>query len=292
MKSPAVSLLCWILPAVAVVLIAEPIPRGAAGVAVAATDSGPARARRELVRDAYLANGPERLQFWNGPVEVGREFYFTRAFYHDTRWDGFRSFPSWLVDFPKADRQFMIGLKRLVNHLDAYDHENPIPLTDPDLRLYPFLYAVEVGHMRLNEAEVQGLRSYLLAGGFLLVDDFWGTQEWRIFEHAIRQVLPEYPIVEIPLEHEVFHSFYDVEEIVQVPNVGNGVAGVQTWEKDGIIPSVHGIFDDQGRLLVAINFNCDLGDAWEWAENPYYPLEFSTYAYQMGVNMIVYAMSH
>ena len=68
--------------------------------------------------------------------------------------------------------------------------------------------------------------------------------------------------------------------------------GGPTWEKDGYIPEVRGIFDDRGRLLVAINFNCDLGDAWEWAENPYYPLRFSTYAYQMGVNYILYAMSH
>ncbi|HEX2465294.1 MAG TPA: DUF4159 domain-containing protein [Thermoanaerobaculia bacterium] len=228
----------------------------------------------------------------SGPIEPNREFYFTRAFYSSGRNDLYRGFPSWSVDWPKADIQFMMGLKRLVTHLDAYDGDNPVSLADPDLLQYPFLYAVEVGYMSLTEPEVTGLRNYLDHGGFLVVDDFWGSREWANFEHEIRRVLPGHPIVEIPLDHPIFHSFYDIKEIVQVPNVGQGRFGGPTWEQDGITPTVRGIFDDDGRLMVAISWNSDLGDAWEWAEDPFYPLRFSTYAYQLGVNLIVYAMSH
>jgi hypothetical protein len=230
--------------------------------------------------------------YWDSPSEPHREFYFTRAFYSSGSRDLYRGFPSWSVDFPKADLQFMIGIERLVTHLDAYAGENPVSLADPDLARYPFLYAVEVGYMSLTEPEVLGLRRYLQRGGFLVVDDFWGSREWANFEREMARVLPDQPIVEVPSDHPLFHSFYDVDEIVQVPNVGQGRMGGPTWEKDGYFPKVRGVFDDDGRLMVAVNWNSDLGDAWEWAEDPYYPLEFSTYAYQMGVNFIVYAMSH
>lgn len=217
-----------------------------------------------------------------------REFYFTRMAYTGY---GFRNFRSWQVDFPKADRQFLIGLRRLTN-LDAYEAENPIQLTDPGLGRFPFLYAVEVGYMALSESEILGLRRYLQAGGFLVIDDFWGSYEWENIVMEFQRILPGHEIVDIPYDHPVFSCFYDVEQIVQVPNVGQGIAGGPTWEKDGYHPQLRGIFDEQGRLIVVINWNTDLGDAWEWAENPYYPLKFSTYAYQMGVNFIIYGMSH
>jgi hypothetical protein len=231
----------------------------------------------------------DELDFVTPPSAGPRQFYFTRAAY--TGYYRFRDFRSWSVDFPKADRQFLIGLRRLTN-LDAYELENPVRLTDPDLGKYPFLYTVEVGYMALTEGEVEGLRRYLQAGGFLVVDDFWGSMEWENFQMQFQRILPGYPIVDIPLTHPIFNCFYDVKEIIQVPNVGQGMQGGPTWESDGYYPAVKGIFDDEGRLMVVVNWNTDLGDAWEWAENPYYPLRFSTYAYQMGVNFIIYAMSH
>jgi hypothetical protein len=217
------------------------------------------------------------------------ELYFTRAAYSGML---SRGYPTWQVDFPKADIQFLIGLRRLVPRLDAYPYDNPILLDDPDISRYPFLYAVEVGYMRLSDAETEGLRRYLLAGGFLVVDDFWGTREWSNWAAQLARILPEHSIVDIPLDHPIFHCFYDVDEVVQVPNVGQGRSGGPTWERDGFEPMVRGVFDEKGRLMVVINWNSDLGDAWEWAEDPFYPLRFSTYAYQMGVNFIVYAMSH
>ena len=146
--------------------------------------------------------------------------------------------------------------------------------------------------MYMTESEVKGLREYLLAGGFLMIDDFWGQWEWDNFEAEIKRVLPEYPILEVPLDHPIFNTVYNIEEIVQVPNIGNAQRGGPTWERDGRVPYVRGIFDENGRLMVIINWNTDIGDAWEWAENPYYPLRYSTYAIEITVNIIVYAMSH
>jgi hypothetical protein len=217
-------------------------------------------------------------------------FYWTRAVYSGAGrryWGN----PPWATDFPKGDRQFLVVLKRLV-HLDAYDFENAVSLADPRLRRFPVIYAVEVGYMDLTQEEVRGLRDYLNAGGFLVVDDFWGSREWAQFEYNMRRVLPGRPIVDLPLEHPIFSTFYQIDEVKQVPARGRGIYGRPTWEKDGYVPYVKGIFDDKGRLMVVINWNTDLGDAWEWAEDPFYPLEYSTYAYEMGANMIVYGMSH
>lgn len=216
--------------------------------------------------------------------DIGHSFYFTRGIY------GNRFGQSWAVDYPEADDFIVAALDRLTG-IDVFPSNNAIEFDDPNLRRFPFLYIVEVGRMQLRESEVQGLRSYLLAGGFLAVDDFWGTAEWRNFEREIQRVLPEYEIVEIPLDHPIFSTYYQIEEIIQVPNVGQGVAGGPTHERDGYIPHVRGIFDDKGRLMVIINWNTDLGDAWEWADLAGYPLSYSTYAYQMGANFILYALT-
>ncbi len=222
------------------------------------------------------------------PPPEWHEFYFTRAAYSS---GGFgRRRASWATDYPKADRQFLTVLRRLTN-LDAFESENAVLLTNPRLRDYPFLYALEVGYMALSPAEIQGLREYLMAGGFLVIDDFWGTREWLQFEYQMSLVFPERTIVDLDMEHPVFNTFYEIEEILQVPAYGRFQWGT-TSEQDGYVPYVKGIFDDEGRLMVLINWNTDMGDAWEWAEQPNYPLQFSTFAYQMGVNMIVYAMSH
>jgi hypothetical protein len=220
-------------------------------------------------------------------------FYWTRAAYSGSGrgWYGGRGGGSWRTDYPKGDQQFLVVLKRLVR-LNAYDWENAVRLDDPILRRFPILYAVEVGRMDLTEAEVEGLRSYLEAGGYLIVDDFWGSREWAQFEYNMRRVFPERPIVDLPLDHPLFSAFYDIEEIKQVPNINNAAGGYQTHERDGYTPYVRGIFDDLGRLMVVVNWNTDLGDAWEWAESPYYPLEYSTFAYELGANMIIYGMTH
>ena len=213
-----------------------------------------------------------------------REFYYTRGIYGGSR------YCSWQTDYPKSDRQFLVGVKRLIG-LDLFETEHPVRLNDPDLHRFPFLYMVEVGRGEMTDEEVAGLRHYIEAGGFLVVDDFWGSYEWEVWQAQITRVFPEYRIVELPMDHPIFNMVYPIKEILQVPNVGNAYRGV-TSEQDGYVPHCKGIFDKDGRLIVVINWNTDLGDAWEWAENPYYPLKYSTFAWEMGINFIVYAMSH
>ena len=239
---------------------------------------------------------PGLIRVRHGESAVTRdpvEFFFTRGIYSggsgNEDWGA-----RWAVDYPKAELQFLTALRRL-SVVDAYDSENALALDDPRLRRFPFLYILEVGYMSLSEAEVVALRDYLLAGGFLVIDDFWGTWAWQNFESEISRVLPGRAIVEIPREHPVFHVFYDIDEILQVPNVyqaGFVSAGGPTHEYDGYVTHVRGIFDDDGRLMVLINWNTDLGDAWEWADDPNYPLKFSTFAFEMGINFVIYAMSH
>ncbi|GMV05765.1 MAG: hypothetical protein AMXMBFR53_20420 [Gemmatimonadota bacterium] len=249
------------------------------------------RPTREDLEDVGLRLPPE------DEARGKHAFYWTRAVYSGDRgrrrgWGG----ASWATDFPKGDRQFLVVLKRLVR-LDAYDWENAVSLADPELRRFPMIYAVEVGYMDLTPEEVHGLRDFLEAGGLLVVDDFWGSWQWAQFERNMRLVLPGRPIVDLPLSHPLFSSFYDIDEIKQVPNVGAArrityFGGGDTSEQDGYYPYVRAILDDRGEIMVLINWNTDLGDAWEWAEDPMYPLEYSTYAYEMGANMIVYGMSH
>lgn len=232
----------------------------------------------------------EVLRAPQGVVEPGHNFYFTRAIFSGGR--GFRGRGAWSTDYPKADRQFLFVLQRLLTLLDAYEWENPVRLDDPELRRYPFLYALEVGYMNLTEPEVVGLRGFLEAGGFLVIDDFWGARQWANFEYQMSRVLPGRKIVDLSIDHPIFHQFYDIEEVLQVPNLGNGLRGGSYAECSGCPPRVRAILDDDGDIMVVINWNTDLGDAWEWSENPYYPFPESTYAYEVAVNFIIYSMTH
>jgi len=238
-----------------------------------------------LLNSAPVQSAEEQEQF---------EFYFTRAIYSDDFGLADENGGSWSIDYPKADRHFLLALDRL-SIINASSNENAVKLTDPQLYDLPFIYALEVGSMQLDEAEVSALRDYLLAGGFLFVDDFWGSWAWENLVEQMRLVFPDRTIVEIPQGHPIFHVMYDVEEIIQVPNLNNGIEfdnlGI-THEGDGVHAYVDGIFDDSGRLMVLINRNTDLGDAWEWADHPEYPSHFSAYAVKLGINILIYAMTH
>lgn len=226
------------------------------------------------------------------PLE--HEFYFTRGMFSDDFSIGDEYGGSWSIDYPAADRHFLTALERF-STIDASPAEHAVKLTDPQLRHLPFIYTLEVGGMQLKNAEVEALREYLLTGGFLFVDDFWGSWAWSNFVEQMQTVFPDREIVEIAPSHPIFHVVYDLEEIKQIPNLRNGMSfaskGV-THENDGKEAHVRGIFDDKGRLMVLINWNTDLGDAWEWADHPEYPLHFSTYAFMLGINAVIYAMTH
>ncbi|MEQ1857215.1 MAG: DUF4159 domain-containing protein [Longimicrobiales bacterium] len=218
-------------------------------------------------------------------------FYWTRAIYSG---GGFGrrggGGGSWAVDFPKSDQQFLIVIKRLMR-LNAYDWENPVYLGDPVLRKFPLIYMLEVGRMYLSDEEVEGLRGYMDAGGFVIVDDFWGSDEWDVFEFNMRRVYPDKQFVDIPLDHPLYSAYYTIDHVEMTPAIGNTERRSECeWEN--CFTQVKGLYDEEGRLMMVVNFNTDLGDAWEWAEQPSYPLETSTYAFEIGTNMIVYAMSH
>ena len=242
------------------------------------------RGRGLTVSDARVTERMER----EAPKH---EFVFARLAYTYCEMYGGGYYKNWSTDFPKADRQLIMGLKRLMG-LDAYDGERPVRLGHNELREFPFIYIVEPGYMCLRQEDVLELRGYLQAGGFLFIDDFWGSEEWDHVQGQLRQILPDALIVELSIDHPIFHQMLPVDEIIQVPNVGQGMQGGPTHEADGYVPFVHGMFDDDGRLVAVIFRNTDLADAWEWAENPYFPLKYSNYAYRMALNVIVYAMSH
>jgi hypothetical protein len=253
-----------------------------------ATGDGELRvnASGQLLRPV-LARAPAPTQQFPAVAQRMRtphEFFFTRGIYSS---GGFGRGNRWSTDYPKADQQFIDVFTRLID-IDAYRRENPVRLDDPQLWRFPFLYILEVGGMYMSDAEVEGLRNYLDRGGFLVVDDFWGTLQWQNFEQQIRRVFPDRPIVELPMSHSIFDLVYKMDRILTVPAIGNLI---QRYEQDGVTPYVFGIFDDKDRLMVLINWNTDLGDAWEWAEQPEYPVDISTYAFKMGINFIAYSMA-
>jgi hypothetical protein len=223
------------------------------------------------------------------------EFYFTRLIYPSGGGGfGFRG-RSWAVDYPEADYKFMWGVERMTN-ISVHPNENAVAISDPKLFDYPYLYIVEPGRnggMNLNPREVQTLREYLDRGGFLHIDDFWGLYEFSNFEREMKKLFPDRPMEQIPLTHEIFHTFFDVTEVSQIPGVGAACGGGRTWQDSSDIrPRILGISDEKGRLMVVITYNSDLGDAWEHMDEPCYPETYSAQAYRMGINFIVYAMSH
>ena len=228
----------------------------------------------------------------------GHEFEFSRLMYsggncYARGWGRGQE----CVDWPDAEHHFMQGLTRLTRVNGAivsrYDGEGArrINLHDDALFDFPWLYAVEVGYWRLDEVQAARLREYLFRGGFLMVDDFHGTREWAGFLQSMLRVFPDRPIVDIPETDEVMHVLYDLNKDTQIPGVYPLMYG-RTWENDGVNPHWRGIYDDAGRLIVAINFNMDLGDAWEHADDPMYPEPMTAMAYRFAVNYVIYAMTH
>jgi hypothetical protein len=199
----------------------------------------------------------------------------------------------WATDYPKADEQFIYGLRNWCrSSLGISDDPTTVEPDAKEIFSHPFVYVVEPGYMDLSEEDATNLREYLLRGGFLMLDDFWGEYEWQNVQYQMRKVFPEREIKELPLDHPLFHCYFDINEVVQVPNVGNIIYSGRTDEKGGVIPHYDAIQDDDGRVMVFIARNADNGDAWEWIDEPQYPLKYGLAAYRLGMNLIVYSMTH
>ena len=198
---------------------------------------------------------------------------------------------NWTIDDPRSDRHLSAAMRRLTR-IHARSVEQCVNLDDGDEVYYwPFLYAVEVGYWDLTDAQAAKLRDYLLRGGFFMCDDFHGTMEWEVFNASMKKVFPDRQIVDLNNSDQIFHTIYDLGDRYQVPGEQFVHSG-QTWEQDGYDPHWRGIYDDNGRLMVAVCHDMDLGDSWEHADNPEYPAKFSDLGIRIGVNYVVYAMTH
>jgi hypothetical protein len=221
-------------------------------------------------------------------TEETNQFVFTRLIYNGRIPYYYKN---WYTDYPRADHHLIDVIHRLTN-IDIADRERAIPINDPDLFKYPFVYSSEEGQMVLSDSDAARLRDYLMRGGFWVVDDFWGSFEWANFEREMRKIFPDREIKPIPMDHPIFHMVYDIDEVIQVPSLAYVFNGGITWEQDGFHAECKGIWDDNGRLMVVINHNTDLGDAYEWSDDPRYPNRFSGYAYRMAVNFLMYSLTH
>jgi len=197
---------------------------------------------------------------------------------------------NWTIDYPKADRQFVQGVRRL-SRIHTRSVEQVVSLDSDEIYNWPWIYAVEVGHWELTDSQAQKLRDYLLRGGFLMTDDFHGTYEWDVFMQSMSRVFPDRPVVDLDNKEAIFHVLYDLDDKFQVPGVVTFGTG-RTYEYDGVEAKWRGIYDDKGRIMVAICHNMDLGDAWEWSDDPSYPEKWASLAYRIAVNYTIYDMTH
>jgi uncharacterized protein DUF4159 len=232
------------------------------------------------------------------------EFHFLRMEYNDLPQFqmGFR-FGSrngrgrgwWMQDWPDAEDHFSAGVTRLTK-VDTGDPRHA-SLQDDRIFDYPWIYATQTGYWDLSDAETARLREYLLRGGFLVVDDFWGPDEWEYFRQTMERVLPGKSITDIQPSDAVMHVLYNIEEkdrtfIPGSRHLRRYGGNIVVQQPPGTMPAWRAIYDEKGRMLVAINFNTDVGDAWEFADVPYYPAEMTLLAYRYGVNYLVYSMTH
>jgi hypothetical protein len=236
---------------------------------------------------------------------VKSEFHFVRVEYTD-RPEFHRTFRFasrrasgdgwWCVDWPDAEDHFSMGVRRLTR----VDTGEPLHfrLTDEKLFDNPWIYATQTGWWDLSNAEVERLREYLLRGGFLVTDDLWQEQQWALFEATMQRVFPGAEIPDIDEGDSVMHVLYDIREkdrtfIPGTRHLRRGPGGsIVVQQPAGTAPAWRAMYDPKGRLVVAVNFNTDVGDAWEYADAPEYPEAMTSLAYRYGINYLIYSMSH
>lgn len=232
------------------------------------------------------------VPLWDVDKEFKHDtFMFVRVKY--TSYYDRGEYGKWRTDYLDADINLSFRLQELTS-LEVDPNGIVLELTDERLFDYPFIYIVEPGQMILMEDEVVALRRYLTNGGFLMVDDFWGEDEWYQFYTQIKRVFPDREPEELPLSYEIFHCVYDLDIKPQIPSIGYLRTG-RTYERwDAQEPHYRAIFDDKGRMMALICHNTDLGDGWEreGADPTYFRMFSEKYAYPLGINIVVYAMTH
>lgn len=202
----------------------------------------------------------------------------------------------WDTDYPDSDLNFSFRLQQMTA-IRVHPEPLIVSILDPKMKEYPFLYTLETGALDLSDQEAKILREHLSNGGFLMIDDFWGDDEWENTRDQMRRIFPDRPITELELDHPVFSAVFPLKEKPQVPSIGYALAGRETgifYEKGGKTVHYYGIFDAKGRMMVIICRNTDLGDGWEReGDNIFFFKEFSEKkAFPMGINIVVYSMTH
>jgi len=225
-------------------------------------------------------------------VNLSGRFTFVRVRFNlgvDPSW-GFSNVlgdggPLWSHDYPDAGRhlmKIMAELSKIDANLDI--NEPIVTFDDPAIFKFPFAYMCEVGYMDLNEKEIAGMREYLLRGGFLLIDDFRGPQDFYNFREHVKLAFPEYELKRLDVSHPIFNCFFSIKTLDLNPMYGN--------RSYSLTPEFWGLEDNTGRLMMAIDYNYDVSDWWQFSDNPFQPIEETNEAYKFGVNYIIYAMTH
>jgi len=197
----------------------------------------------------------------------------------------------WTQDYPRADRHFSLALRRLTR-IHVRSVEQPVNLDEGEEFDQPWLYAVQVGEWGPTAKQCLELREYLLRGGFFMADDFHGNFERQVFLDTMKMVFPERPVIEIPDSDPILHTVYDLSDRIQIPGQAHLGQGCKNCGDGGRGAHWQGIYDDKGRIMIAITYNSDVGDAWEYADDPYYPENAASSAIRIGVNYVVYSMTH
>jgi hypothetical protein len=252
------------------------------------------RGRSQRFDTSQYRNG---VPTWETDAEFPTDvFTFVRVQYDSSGrgrgWGG-----GWATDFPDSDLNLSFRLQELTT-MKVDPNGKILRLTDDELLDYPFLYMIEPSGLYLSDADTAALRRYLERGGFLMVDDFWGGDEFAMFFDQFRKVFPEYQLIELTLEHPIFHSVYNLTELPQVPSIHHALNG-DTYEQrrgpdDGRVPHYRALLDSKGRMMAIICHNTDLGDGWEreGISEDYFKEYSVKRAYPMGINILFYAMTN
>jgi hypothetical protein len=211
-------------------------------------------------------------------------------------------FTSWTQDYPRADRHFAAALRRLTR-VHVRSVEQPVNPDDvDDFYNWPFLAAGEMGDWLLTDVQAKTVREYLLRGGFLLLDDFWGPEEYARFDETMKRIFPDRQVVDLDDKDPIFHMVYDLDDRFQIlgswamprrGGYGGGFGGGGMMQRAaGTVAHWMGVYDDHNRLMVAISFNSDVGDSWEWADDPSYPEKMAALGIRWGINDVIYSMTH
>ena len=216
----------------------------------------------------------------------GRFTFVRLRFTQLENWGGWRWEPEWSHDYPVGEQNYMKILREVTGLRPHVDASNILAADDPDLFKYPVAYLCEPGFWTVTDKEASNLRAYLEKGGFLIFDDFEG-EHWFNFEERMRQVLPGAQFVKLDSSHPIFHSFFDIDDL--------GPLSHDNYRSQQSGAVFYGIFegnDPKKRLMAIVNYNNDIGEDWEWSGTGFYPIELSNEGYKLGVNYIIYAMTH